>query len=98
MVITGWNYFWCRSLDAAATKATGAVMLLACISAFLSLAFETIEVSGRAFRAGGYAGEGLAAVTAEYLNRTGSIIVILTKTFALRRAPGPKPSGASPAR
>ena len=24
MVIIGWNYFWCRSLDAAGTKATGA--------------------------------------------------------------------------
>jgi len=60
MVITGWNYFWCRSLDAAATKATGAVMLLACISAFLSLIFGTLDVSGKAFRAGGYAGEFLA--------------------------------------
>ena len=52
MVITGWNYFWCRSLDAAATKATGAAMLLASISAFLSLVFGTLEVSGKAFRAG----------------------------------------------
>ena len=23
MVITGWNYFWCRTLDAPGTKATG---------------------------------------------------------------------------
>jgi S-DNA-T family DNA segregation ATPase FtsK/SpoIIIE len=78
LVVIGWHYFWCRSIQAAGSKMTGAVLLLGGISAFLSLVFETIEVSGRAFRAGGYAGEGLAAVLAEYLNRTGSIIVILT--------------------
>ena len=60
LVVTGWNYFWCRSLDAAATKATGAGLLFACLSAFLSLIFGTLEVSGKAFRAGGYAGEFLA--------------------------------------
>jgi len=81
LVVIGWHYFWCRSIQAAGTKMIGAALLLGCISAFLSLAFETIEVSGRAFRAGGYAGEGLAAITAEYLNRTGSIIVILTIMF-----------------
>ena len=42
MVIIGWNYFWCRSLDAAATKATGAVLLFSCIGAFLSLIFGTL--------------------------------------------------------
>ncbi|PYQ79597.1 MAG: hypothetical protein DMG01_08365, partial [Acidobacteria bacterium] len=36
-VVVGWNYFWCRSLDAAATKATGAALLVGCLSAFLSL-------------------------------------------------------------
>jgi len=81
MVITGWNYFWCRSLDAAATKATGAAMLLACMSAFLSLVFGTLEVSGKAFRAGGYAGDFLATHLSEYLNRTGSLIVIVTLIF-----------------
>jgi len=81
MVVIGWNHFWCRSLDAAATKATGAGLLFACLSAFLSLAFGTLEVSGKAFRAGGYAGEFLAKELSEYLNRTGSIIVILTLIF-----------------
>jgi S-DNA-T family DNA segregation ATPase FtsK/SpoIIIE len=81
LVVIGWHYFWCRSIQAAGTKITGAVLLLMCISAFLSLVFETLEVSGRAFRAGGYAGEWLAAVMAEYLNRTGSMIVLLTVTF-----------------
>src|SRR5262249_31263030 len=81
MVITGWNYFWCRSLDAAMTKATGAALLFGCISAFLSLIFGTLEVSGKAFRAGGYAGDFLANEMAEYLNRTGSIIGLLTLIF-----------------
>src|SRR5581483_9064896 len=65
----------------AATKATGAGLLFACLSAFLSLIFGTLEVSGKAFRAGGYAGEFLAKELSEYLNRTGSIIVILTLIF-----------------
>jgi S-DNA-T family DNA segregation ATPase FtsK/SpoIIIE len=81
LVVVGWNYFWCRSLDAAATKATGACMLFACMSAFLSLVLGTLDVSGKPFRAGGYAGEFLARQLSEYLNRTGSLIVILTLIF-----------------
>jgi len=81
MVVIGWNYFWCRSLDAAATKVTGAALLFACISAFLSLVFNTLQVSGKSFRAGGYAGEFLAKELSEYLNRTGSVIVIMTLIF-----------------
>jgi S-DNA-T family DNA segregation ATPase FtsK/SpoIIIE len=78
MVIVGWNYFWCRSLDAAGTKATGAVLLFACLSTFLGLVLGTLEVSGKSFRAGGYAGEFLAHEMSEYLNRTGAVIVVLT--------------------
>jgi DNA segregation ATPase FtsK/SpoIIIE, S-DNA-T family len=81
MMITGWNYFWCRALDAAITKATGAFLLFSCLSAFLSLTFGTLEVSGKSFRAGGYVGEFLATELSEYLNRTGSVIVILTLIF-----------------
>ena len=81
LVVVGWNYFWCRALDAAATKATGAVLLFACLSAFLSLVFGNVAVAGKAFRAGGYAGEWIAYELSEYLNRTGSAIVILTLIF-----------------
>jgi len=81
LVVIGWNSFWCRSFDAAGTKATGAALLLICLSALLSLIFGTLEISGKAFRAGGYAGEWLATFLAEYLNRTGSVIVILTAIF-----------------
>jgi S-DNA-T family DNA segregation ATPase FtsK/SpoIIIE len=82
LVVIGWHYFWCRALDAAYTKLLGAAMLFACISSFLSLAFGTLDMSGKEFRAGGYIGDRLAAVLAEYLNRTGSIILILTLLFA----------------
>jgi S-DNA-T family DNA segregation ATPase FtsK/SpoIIIE len=81
LVVVGWHSFWCRKLDAAATKATGAALLFGSTSAFLSLVFGTLDVSGKPFRAGGYVGEWLAKALAEYLNRTGSIIVILTLIF-----------------
>ncbi len=68
-------------MDAAYTKLIGAALLFACVSSFLSLAFGTLDVGGKAFRAGGYVGDWLAAALAEYLNRTGSIILILTLLF-----------------
>jgi S-DNA-T family DNA segregation ATPase FtsK/SpoIIIE len=82
LVVIGWHYFWCRTMDAVYTKLMGALLLFGCISSFLSLAFGTLDVSGKEFRAGGYIGDRLAAVLAEYLNRTGSIILILTLLFA----------------
>jgi S-DNA-T family DNA segregation ATPase FtsK/SpoIIIE len=81
MVVIGWHYFWCRTLDAAYTKLTGAALIFGCMSSFLSLAFGTVEVNGDEFRAGGFIGERLAAFLAEYLNRTGSIVLILTLLF-----------------
>lgn len=78
MVIVGWNYFWCRSLDAAGTKVIGTGLLFACISTFLGLVLGTLDASGKPFRAGGYAGEFLANELSEYLNKTGSVIVVLT--------------------
>jgi DNA segregation ATPase FtsK/SpoIIIE, S-DNA-T family len=81
MVIAGWHYFWCRSLEAAGTKATGSLLLFGCVSTFLSLVVGSVEIAGQPFRAGGYVGEWLAGVMAEYLNRTGSTIVVLTGIF-----------------
>jgi S-DNA-T family DNA segregation ATPase FtsK/SpoIIIE len=82
LVVVGWHYFWCRVVDAAYTKAAGALLLFGCVSSFLSLAFGRLELGGKEFRAGGFIGDRLAAVLAEYLNRTGSIILILTLLFA----------------
>src|SRR5439155_25304460 len=81
LVVLGWHYFWCRSVNAAGTKITGAALLFSCVSAFMSLVFGSLDVSGKSFRAGGYVGEWLAKELAEYLNRTGSIIVIVTLIF-----------------
>jgi S-DNA-T family DNA segregation ATPase FtsK/SpoIIIE len=81
LVVLGWHYFWCRELDAQYTKLVGAALLFGCLSSLLSLAFGSVDVAGKPFRAGGYVGELLAAWLAEYLNRTGSIIVILTLLF-----------------
>jgi S-DNA-T family DNA segregation ATPase FtsK/SpoIIIE len=82
LVVLGWHYFWCRAVDAAYTKMLGAALLFGCISSFLSLAFGALDVGGKEFRAGGVVGDRLAALLAEYLNRTGSIILILTLLFA----------------
>ena len=81
LFVIGWHYFWCRVLDAAYTKLFGAGLLFGCVSAFLSLAFGRSGLPGREFRAGGYIGDGLAGLLAEYLNKTGSIILILTLLF-----------------
>jgi DNA segregation ATPase FtsK/SpoIIIE, S-DNA-T family len=81
MVVGGWHYFWCRKADSPGTKATGGLLLFACVSAFLSLVFTTLEVSGKPFRAGGYVGDFLARLMSEYLNRTGALIVTLTLIF-----------------
>jgi S-DNA-T family DNA segregation ATPase FtsK/SpoIIIE len=81
MVVVGWHQFWCRTLDAQYTKLVGVGLLFGCISSLMSLAFGSVDVAGKPFRAGGYLGEWLASSMAEYLNRTGSIIVILTLLF-----------------
>ena len=74
----GWYYFWCQPFDAIYTKGFGIMLLLTFSSAFLSLVFGSADVSGKTFEAGGSIGAWLGAWSAEYLNRTGSIIVILT--------------------
>ena len=81
LVVLGWHYFWCRVIDAAYTKLVGLLLLFGCTASFLSLAFGTLAASGKTYRAGGYLGEWLAGTLAVYLNRTGSIIVILTLLF-----------------
>jgi DNA segregation ATPase FtsK/SpoIIIE, S-DNA-T family len=78
LVVIGWNYFWCRKVDAAATKVVGGLLLLTCSSAFLSLVFSTLESGGKSLRDGGYVGDWIARELAEILNRTGSVIVVIT--------------------
>jgi S-DNA-T family DNA segregation ATPase FtsK/SpoIIIE len=81
LVVSGWHYFWCRTIDAAGTKVTGGLLLFAGTSTMLSLLFTAANIQAHAFRPGGYAGEWTAGVMADYFNRTGSIIITLTMMF-----------------
>jgi S-DNA-T family DNA segregation ATPase FtsK/SpoIIIE len=76
--VAGWHYFWCQTPDAAYTKLTGVALLFSCASAFLSLVFGSAEAAGKTFHAGGSIGRAFGALMSEYLNRTGSLIVLLT--------------------
>jgi len=78
IAIAGWHYFWCQTPDAAYTKLTGIALLLSCASAFLSLVFGDTDVAGKTVFAGGSIGTWLGRLLSEYLNRTGSLIVLLT--------------------
>ena len=76
--IVGWHYFWCLRLDAAYTKLFGVTMFFCCASAFLSLLFGAGDVAGESFQPGGSIGTWFEAALSDYLNRTGSLIVLLT--------------------
>ncbi len=78
VAVIGWHYFWCRALDAVYSKVLGVSLMFGAVSAFLSLVFGPLDASNRSFRPGGYLGDWLAGILSDYLNRTGSIIVILT--------------------
>ena len=78
VAMAGWHYFWCQPPEAAYTKLVGVTLFFGCASAFLSLVFGSAEVAGKTVHAGGSIGTWLGALLSEYLNRTGSIIVLLT--------------------
>jgi len=79
--VAGWHYFWCQKPDAAYTKLTGVGLLFFGSSAFMSLVFGDADVAGKTFYAGGSAGSWLGSALSEYLNRTGSLIVLTTLIF-----------------
>jgi S-DNA-T family DNA segregation ATPase FtsK/SpoIIIE len=79
--VAGWRYFWCQPVEAVYTKLTGVGLFFACTSALLGLALGSVQVGTRPFRAGGYAGDVIAGVLRESLNRTGSVIVLLALLF-----------------
>jgi S-DNA-T family DNA segregation ATPase FtsK/SpoIIIE len=78
LAVAGWHYFWCLIPDAAYTKGFGVAMFFACASAFLSLLFGSTDIDGKTFHTGGLIGNSLGNLMSDYLNRTGSIIVLLT--------------------
>ena len=81
LLALGWHYFWCRPVEGPYVRAVGLGLTLACTSSFLALAFAAFDTVERPFRAGGYLGGWLSGLLSEYLNRTGSIILILTLLF-----------------
>ncbi len=81
LLVFGWYYFWCRTIDAAYTKLVGFILLACCTASFLSLAFDTLDLSETSFQTGGYLGDWLADTLALYLNRTGSVIIVFTLLF-----------------
>jgi S-DNA-T family DNA segregation ATPase FtsK/SpoIIIE len=76
--VVGWHYFWCESPEAKYTKITGALLFVASACAFLSLVLGSTEIADRTFHSGGSVGLWLGSWLAEYLNRAGSVIVLLT--------------------
>ena len=74
----GWQYFWCRPIDAFYTKMTGIALTFGGASAILSLLVGSARSGSRTYEAGGFVGAVLASWLTSYLNRTGAIIVILT--------------------
>ena len=78
LAVLGWFAFWCRPIEAAYTKLIGLALMFACVSSLLALTLGTVDVAGRSFLAGGYAGYGIAATLMSQLNRTGAFILVVT--------------------
>lgn len=80
-LVVGWQYFWCYAVDAIYTKCIGLSLLFACCASLLSIGYGTFSSDLEAFYGGGVIGSAVARFLAEYFNRTGSLIVILTTFF-----------------
>jgi len=76
--VVGWNYFWCKKINASYTKLVGATLLVGCVAALLSLASSVFETGDRQFGAGGAIGDWIAGFCSSFLNRTGASILLLT--------------------
>ncbi|MCE2539690.1 MAG: DNA translocase FtsK [Acidobacteria bacterium] len=81
LVVLGWHAFWCRPVGGAYAKLLGLGVIVGCSAGFLSLAVGHLVESPRPIDAGGYLGAVLTGLLAEYFNRIGSSIVILTVLF-----------------
>ena len=78
LAVVGWFAFWCRPIAAAYTKLIGVALMIACVTSLLDLALGTVDVAGKSFLAGGYAGYGIALGLMSQLNRTGAFILVVT--------------------
>lgn len=78
LAVVGWYAFWCLPIAAGYTKLIGLVLMVGCVSSLLSLSLGTLDVAGKTFLAGGYAGYGIAFSLMSQLNRTGAFIIVIT--------------------
>ena len=78
LAVLGWYSFWCLPIEAGYTRLIGLVLMVACVSSLLDLTLGTIDVAGKTFLAGGYAGYGIAVSLASQLNPTGAFIIVVT--------------------
>jgi DNA segregation ATPase FtsK/SpoIIIE, S-DNA-T family len=82
LIVAGWNYFWCRKVDAPATKVFGACLLFGCLSTFLSMAVRTTAPAGMASHTGGgYLGMFMSGQMTAFLGQTGSVIILMALLF-----------------
>jgi S-DNA-T family DNA segregation ATPase FtsK/SpoIIIE len=81
LAITGWKLFWCKPIDAPYTKASGVVLMLMSLTAFLTMTFGSVAVEGEPVRAGGAVGDLLSSLLTARFNRTGAYIVVATALF-----------------
>ncbi len=78
LAVAGWRLFWCRPVEAPATKAVGIALLLLSVTALLALAVGSLPFKGEPLRAGGAVGTLVADTLVSSFNRIGSYIVVLT--------------------
>ena len=81
LAATGWKLFWCRPIEAPYTKASGVVLMLLSLTAFLTMTFGSVAMDGEPVRAGGAVGELASSFLTGSFNRTGAYIVVATSLF-----------------
>ncbi len=82
LIVVGWNYFWCRAVDAVGTKVFGSTLLFMCVGTSLSMIFAGTSEPGMASNTGGgYMGRWLSEQMTSDLGTTGSRIILLALIF-----------------
>ncbi len=82
LIVVGWNYFWCRAVDAVGTKVFGSTLLFMCVGTSLSMIFALTGEPGMASNTGGgYMGRWLSQQMTSNLGATGSMIILLALIF-----------------
>jgi DNA segregation ATPase FtsK/SpoIIIE, S-DNA-T family len=76
--LLGWKLFWCQPLRAPITRVVGTVLLLASLTALLTLSLGTITMRGEPVRAGGAIGELWATTLRSGASEIGAFIIVIT--------------------